>query len=81
MIKHPIIHIQRMTIIWVLEKYFRYLNYSDLPSSGLVEFYKSEKTAPEEFSLFGSGTAESPISHLVHTAAPCVQQILNHVIG
>ena len=52
MTKHPIIHIQRMTIIWVLEKYFRYLNYSDLPSSGLVEFYKSEKTAPEEFSFF-----------------------------
>jgi hypothetical protein len=23
-----------------------------LPSSGLVEFYKSDKTAPEEFSLF-----------------------------
>ena len=37
--------------------------------------------------LFGSGTAESPISHLVRTAtatataAACVQQILNHVIG
>jgi hypothetical protein len=37
-----------MTNKWVL----RYLNYSDLPSSGLVKFYKSEKTAPEEFSLF-----------------------------
>ena len=52
MIKHPIIHIQRMTIKWVLEKYLRYSNYSDLPSSGLVEFYKSENSAPEEFSLF-----------------------------
>ena len=38
--------------------------------------------------FFGSGTAESPISHLVRTvatataaAAACVQQILNHVIG
>ena len=37
--------------------------------------------------VFGSGTAESPISHLVRTAATataaaaCVQQILNHVIG
>ena len=36
--------------------------------------------------IFGSGTAESPISHLVRTPAPapappCVQQILNHVIG
>ena len=39
--------------------------------------------------IFGSGTAESPISHLVRTAdtataaaaAACVQQILNHVIG
>ena len=33
--------------------------------------------------IFGSGTAESPISHLVRTLAPspCVQQILNYVIG
>ena len=35
--------------------------------------------------LIGSGTAESPISHLVRTAtataAARVQQILNHVIG
>ena len=39
--------------------------------------------------VFGSGTAESPISHLVRTAATAtaaaaaarVQQILNHVIG
>ena len=31
--------------------------------------------------FFGSGTAESPISHLVRTAAARLQQILNHVIG
>ena len=33
--------------------------------------------------FFGSGTAESPISHLVRTTATAarVQQILNHVIG
>jgi hypothetical protein len=41
-----------MTIKWVFEKYLRISNYSGLPSSGLVEFYKSEKTALEEFSLF-----------------------------
>jgi hypothetical protein len=52
MINHLIIRVQIMTIKWVLEKYLRYSRYSDLYSSGLVEFYKSEKTAPEEFSLF-----------------------------
>ena len=34
--------------------------------------------------IFGSGTAESPISHLVCTAAAAaarVEQILNQVIG
>ena len=32
--------------------------------------------------VFGSGTAERPISHLVRTAAAArVQQILNHVIS
>ena len=52
MIHHPNIRVKRMIIEWVLRKYLRYSNYSDLPSSGLVEFYKSEKTAPEEFSFF-----------------------------
>jgi hypothetical protein len=52
MIKHSIIHIQIMTIKWILKKYLRYSYYSDLPSSGLEEFYKSKMTAPEKFSLF-----------------------------
>ena len=41
-----------MTIEQVVEKYPRYSKYSELQSSWLVEFYVSEKTAQEEFSLF-----------------------------
>ena len=48
------------------------------------------QSIPKSQLFFGSGTAESPISHLVRTAtatatataaAAHVQQILNHVIG
>ena len=41
-----------MAIGRVVEKYLRYINFSELPCFGLVEFYVSEKMAPEEFSLF-----------------------------
>ena len=50
MIKHQIIHIQRTAIKWVAEK-FGSQNQSELASTGLVEFYVSEKTMPEEFSF------------------------------
>jgi hypothetical protein len=41
-----------MAIARVIENYVMYLNYSELPSFGMVEFYVSEKMVPEEFSLF-----------------------------
>ena len=46
-----IIHIQMMTIEWVVEKYLRGSNYLELPGSGLVEFHVSEKMALEAFFL------------------------------
>ena len=47
MIYLPIIHIPRITIQWVVERCIQ--PYKEL---GLVEFYTSKMTAPEEFSLF-----------------------------
>ena len=52
-----------------------------------TNFIASESQHSGFYNIFGSGTAESPISHLVRTAtatataAARVQQILNHVIG
>ena len=53
-----------MTFELVIEKYLRYSNYSELPSSGLIEFYESEKTAPVEFSPFAlkSGYPEQNVA-------------------
>ena len=51
MIKHPLVYIQRMTVELVVEKHSGYSKDSELPSSGLVEFYESEKSALEEFSF------------------------------
>ena len=48
MIKHQIIYIQRTAIKWEAEMYGRQ-NQSELASTGLVEFYVSEKTMLEEF--------------------------------
>ena len=49
----------------MLAKYLRYSTYSDLPSSGMVEFNKSEKTAAEEFSLFHKKITPGAIVRLI----------------